>query len=67
MTNLQIKDAIDKNNKLIEQLLNPSEFTLNNAVRDLLAKNAELQAQCEHSFVDGFCEYCYLMEEDTNE
>jgi hypothetical protein len=67
MTNLQIKEAIDKNNKLIEQLLNPSEFTLNNAVRDLLAKNAELQAQCEHSFVDGFCEYCYLMEEDTNE
>ena len=67
MTNLQIKEAIDKNNKLIEQLLNPSEFTLNNAVRDLLVKNAELQAQCEHSFVDGFCEYCYLMEEDTNE
>jgi hypothetical protein len=64
MTNLQIKEAIDKNNKLIEQLLNPSEFTLNNAVRDLLAKNAELQAQCEHSFVDGFCEYCYLMEEE---
>ena len=63
MTQLQIKEEIDKNNKLIETLINPSQFTLNNAVRDLLARNAELQHQCEHSFVDGFCEYCYTMEE----
>jgi hypothetical protein len=64
MTQLQIKEEIDKNNKLIEQLINPSQFTLNNTVRDLLARNTELQHQCKHSFVDGFCEYCYLMEED---
>lgn len=64
MTQLQIKEEIDKNNKLIEQLINPSEFTLNNAVRDLLARNTELQNQCQHSFVDGFCEYCYLMEDN---
>jgi hypothetical protein len=66
MTQLQIKEEIDKNNKLIEALINPSQFTLNNSVRDLLARNAELQSQCEHNFVDGFCEYCYLMEE-TNQ
>lgn len=65
MTNLQIKEEIDKNNKIIEELLNPSQFTLNNAVRDLLARNAELQSQCEHSFVDGFCEYCYTMQEEN--
>ena len=65
MTQLQIKEAIDKNNALIEQIINPSQFTLNNAVRELLSKNAELQSQCEHSFVDGFCEYCYLMQEDS--
>jgi hypothetical protein len=64
MTQLQIKEEIDKNNQLIEQLINPSQFTLNNAVRELLTRNAELQQQCEHSFVDGFCEYCYLMEEE---
>ena len=64
MTQLQIKEEIDKNNKLIEQLINPSQFTLNNAVRELLTRNAELQGQCEHSFVEGFCEYCYLMEEE---
>ena len=64
MTQLEIKEAIDRNNKLIEQLINPSQFTLNNSVRELLNQNAELQKQCEHSFIDGFCEYCYLMEEE---
>jgi hypothetical protein len=42
MTKLQIKEEIDKNNELIEQLINPSQFTLNNAIKDLLARNAEL-------------------------
>ena len=63
MTNLEIKQKIDDNNRLIKSLLNPSEFTLNNAVSELLRENAELQKQCNHSFVDGFCEYCYLMED----
>lgn len=63
MTQLEIKKQIDENNAMIEMLINPSQFTLNNAVRDLLAKNAELQSLCEHNFVDGFCEYCYIMEE----
>lgn len=62
MTNLEIKEAIDRNNKLIESLLNPSMFTLNNSIKDLLAENAELQKQCTHNFVDGFCEYCYMEE-----
>ena len=64
MTQLQIKEEIDKNNALIEQLINPSQFILNNTVRDLLARNAELQLQCQHSFIDGFCEYCYMMEDE---
>lgn len=65
MTQLERKEKIDANNRLIRDLLNPSQFTLNNTVRDLLAENAELQAECEHSFVDGYCEYCY-MEEPSN-
>ena len=59
MTNLEIKEQIDRNNKIIESLINPSQFTLNNSVMALLQENAELQEQCQHSFVDGFCEYCY--------
>lgn len=64
MTQLQIKEKIDANNKIIESLLNPSMFTLNNAIKDLLAENDELQKQCQHSFVDGYCEYCYKEEHE---
>ena len=63
MTQLQIKEKIDANNKVIESLLNPSMFTLNNTIKDLLAENDELQKQCKHSFVDGYCKYCYKEEE----
>ena len=62
MTNLEIKEKIDTNNKLIETILNPSTFTLNNTVKDLLKENDALQAQCTHNFVDGYCEYCYMEE-----
>lgn len=62
MTNLEIKQKIDTNNQVIETLLSPSEFTLNNTIRDLLKENDELQQQCTHNFVDGYCEYCYLEE-----
>ena len=62
MTQLQIKEKIDANNKIIESLLNPSMFTLNNTIKDLLTENDELQRQCQHNFVDGYCEYCYMEE-----
>ena len=62
MTNLEIKEKIDQNNKVIETLLNPTAFTLNNTIKDLLKENDALQAQCTHSFVDGYCEYCYVEE-----
>jgi hypothetical protein len=64
MTNLEIKQKIDENNKIIETLLNPNMFTLNNVIKDLLIENGELQAQCTHNFVDGYCEYC--QKEETN-
>ena len=63
MTLLEIKEQIDANNKVIEDLLNPSVFTLNNTIRDLLEDNFRLQAQCTHNFVDGYCEYCYKSED----
>lgn len=63
MTNLQIKERIDFNNKMIVELMEPSVFTLNNPVVQLLTENAELQKMCKHSYVDGACEYCYKLEE----
>lgn len=60
MTNLEIKERIDRNNKLIKEVMNPSEFTLNNTVAELLAENKRFQGMCNHNFVEGYCEYCYM-------
>ena len=32
MTNLEIKQRIDENNSIIEQLVTPNKFTLNNVI-----------------------------------
>ena len=39
MTQLEIKEKIDANNKVIESLLNPNMFTLNNTIKELLKEN----------------------------
>ena len=62
MTQLEIKNRIDANNKVIETLFTPNVFTLNNTVAVLLKENDELRSQCQHSYVDGYCEYCYQEE-----
>lgn len=67
MTNLEIKQKIDANNEIIQTLLNPSQFTLNNTIRELLEENSSLQKNCNHNFVEGFCEYCYLQETSEDE
>jgi hypothetical protein len=64
MTNLEIKQRIDSNNKIIQDAFRPNQFVLNNVIKNLLKENEDLQKQCTHSFVDGYCEYCY-MEEPT--
>lgn len=66
MTNLEIKQRIDINNKVIQDAFSPNQFVLNNVIKDLLKENEDLQKQCTHNFVDGYCEYCY-MEEPKND
>lgn len=63
MGNLTIKEQIDRNNALIEKIMTPNVFILNNTVADLLQENAELQKKCTHEFEDGYCVYCYKEEE----
>jgi hypothetical protein len=58
MRQLEIKRRIEENNKLIESLMTPNVFTLNNTVAELLAENKALQEECEHVFEDGYCIYC---------
>lgn len=62
LSGVEIKERIDINNKIIESLLTPNKFTLNNTIAELLKENEELQKQCNHNFVDGYCEYCYKEE-----
>jgi len=64
MTNLEIKQRIDANNKIIQDAFSPNQFILNNVIKDLLKENEDLQKQCTHSFVDGYCEYCYKEEKN---
>lgn len=63
MTNTEIKQKIDENNKQIEYLMTPNIFTLNNAVSELLQENEELRSHCNHEYENGFCKYCYRSED----
>ena len=58
MLGQEIRKKIDENNSIIESLLKPNQFTLNNTVSKLLAENRELQNKCVHKFDEGFCIYC---------
>lgn len=62
MERIKIKEKIDANNAIIEKLMTPNQFTLNNTISTLLQENAALQEKCEHEFEDGYCIYCYKEE-----
>lgn len=63
MQQLEIKKRIDENNKIIESLMTPNVFTLNNTIAELFAENKKLQEECEHVFENGYCIYCMKGEE----
>lgn len=66
MNGSEIKQRIDNNNRMIQDILNPNLFTLDTTIHELLKENERLQADCKHEFKDGICVYCYK-EADTNE
>lgn len=63
MLGIKIKEKIDANNAIIERLMSPNVFTLNNTISELLKENSALQDECTHSFENGYCVYCYKEEE----
>lgn len=63
---MEIKEKIDTNNKIIEQILTPNQFSLNNTIASLLIENDSLQQQCPHEFVEGYCIYCYKEKPNEN-
>lgn len=59
----EIKRQIDEINEKVENMIDPCSFTLNPTVVGLMCKISKLQEQCEHHFVNGVCEFCYIEEE----
>jgi hypothetical protein len=55
----EIKMKIDALNQEIEQLMDPTTFVLNPRIGEIDKEIRELQAKCEHSFVNGICKFCY--------
>ena len=64
MSPSEIKTRIDLLNSQLEQLLQPNKFTLNNLVVEITAEIDRLQSQCEHEYVNNFCNYCYKMRDN---
>ena len=54
-----IKEKIDENNKIIESLMTPNQFTLNNTIARLLRENSALQKHCKQQFDNGDAIDCY--------
>jgi prefoldin subunit 5 len=54
-----IKEKIDALNEEIEQLMDPTTFVLNPRIGEISQEITELQAKCQHNFVNGICEFCY--------
>ena len=62
----EIKMKIDELRWQLEQEVVPGVFTLNPQVIRINNEIVALQAQCNHHYVEGQCEFCYQLE-DINE
>ena len=58
----EIKQRIDELCQQLEEVLTPGMFTLNPEVTKINNEIRALQAQCEHHYVEGQCEFCYHLE-----
>ena len=63
MNGQEIREKINENNRIIQEVMTPNVFTLNNTISVLLKENRELQNKCEHIFENGYCIYCDLAQE----
>lgn len=63
MNQMEIKETIDRYNKIIEDCFYPNKFTLNNTILEITQEIKKLQDICDHEFEDGYCIYCYKSKE----
>ena len=62
MSSQEIRKRIDELRLELEEVLAPGMFILNPEVVRINNEISELQAKCEHKYVDGQCEICYHLE-----
>ena len=62
LTNKEIQERIAKNDKTIQEELDPVSFILNEKIQALLEDNKRLRLECTHEFKDGYCIYCGMAE-----
>jgi hypothetical protein len=54
----EIKDKIAILTREYEEIFDPSTFVLKPRLIEIQTEIMKLQRECNHSFVNGFCEYC---------
>lgn len=62
MTSQEIRSNIDALIKENEEYILDGQFTLNTKILENRKKIKSYQKICNHSFINGICEYCYKME-----
>ena len=60
----EIKRKIDELSLEAEKLMDPTTFVLNPRIGEIDKEITELQAKCQHNFVNGVCEFCYRGDSD---
>ena len=58
----EIKNRIDALQKEFDGLFDPSTFVLKPRLIEIQAEITQLQSKCNHNFIDGKCEFCYMEE-----
>ena len=53
-----IRIRINELSKEVESLMDPTTFVLNPRIGEINQEIEELQAKCQHHFVEGMCEFC---------
>ena len=59
MTGNEIFSLVTEKKQEIEDLFDPTTFVLNPRIHEIDKEIRALQAECEHNFVNGVCEFCY--------
>ena len=58
--NMEIRNEIQRLNQQLKEVINTSQYILNNVVVDITNQIKELQDKCPHDEIDetGFCVFC---------